>query len=404
MRHNVLELIPSFHQGGSERQCVQLTRLLHQRGFYGVRLAALDGTGTLRADAEKIVVGEIPSFPLTSFYDANAVAQLRRFVRLLKEWNIDIVHTHDFYTNIFGITGAALARVPVRIAARRESAVRSTKQRFVERSAYRLAHAVVANCEEVRSQLIAEGVPANKTVTIHNGLDLQRVALPVDFNRGQALNSFNLPADKNYRFVTILANLRIELKDHPTFLRAAKRVLEAIPETRFILAGEGELTTPLRDLAAELGLAEAALFVGRCGRVAELLELSDICVLSSKAEGFSNSILEYMAAGRPVVATDVGGAREAVVEGETGYLVPSGDYEALAARIIELLRDPARASAMGTRGRQIVEENFSSEAQLQRTLDLYGDLLARTQPDSERISKETVGVITAGDSHSSKQL
>lgn len=383
---------------------MQLTRLLHQRGFYGVRLAALDGTGTLRPDAEKIGVGEIPSFPLTSFYDANAVAQLRRFVRLLKEWNIDIVHTHDFYTNIFGMTGAALARVPVRIAARRESAVRSPKQRFVERSAYRLAHAVVANCEEVRAQLIAEGVPANKTVTIHNGLDLQRVALPVDFNRGQALSSFNLPSDKNYRFVTILANLRIELKDHPTFLRAAKRVLEAVPETRFILAGEGELTTPLRDLSAELGLAEAASFVGRCGRVAELLELSDICVLSSKSEGFSNSILEYMAAGRPVVATDVGGAREAVVEGETGYLVRSGDYESLAARIIELLRDPARARAMGTRGRQIVEEKFSSEAQLQRTLDLYGDLLARAQPYSEKICKETVGVITPGDSHSSKQL
>jgi glycosyltransferase involved in cell wall biosynthesis len=111
-----------------------------------------------------------------------------------------------------------------------------------------------------------------------------------------------------------------------------------------------------------------------------------------------------MAAGRPVVATDVGGAREAVVEGETGYLVRSGDYESLAARIIELLRDPARARAMGTRGRQIVEEKFSSEAQLQRTLDLYGDLLARAQPDSEKICKETVGVITAGDSHSSKQL
>src|SRR5262249_47605814 len=156
----------------------------------------------------------------------------------------DIVQTHEFYSNIFGMAGAALARVPVRIAARRESAVRSWQQRLVERSAYRLAHAVVANCEVVRRQLVDEGVPASKTVTIHNGLDLQRVTLARKLGRDETLRSLNLPGTNGLRFVTIVANLRIEQKDHPTFFRAAKRVHAAVPEARFVLAGEGELTSP----------------------------------------------------------------------------------------------------------------------------------------------------------------
>jgi glycosyltransferase involved in cell wall biosynthesis len=107
------------------------------------------------------------------------------------------------------------------------------------------------------------------------------------------------------------------------------------------------------------------------------MSVSEVCVLSSKAEGFSNSILEYMAAARPVVATKVGGAPEAVVEGETGYLVKSGDHEAMAARIISLLREPERAKQMGEAGKKIVEEKFSCEAQLARTEELYQTLLEK---------------------------
>ena len=147
------------------------------------------------------------------------------------------------------------------------------------------------------------------------------------------------------------------------------------------------MSSPLRKLATELGLGESAFFIGRCERVPELLALSDGCVLSSKAEGFSNSILEYMAAARPVVATDVGGAREAVVEGETGFLVRSGDDEALADRIITLLRDPARARTMGELGRRVVEEKFSSTAQLKRTHQLY-DRLLNGERAQERLTED----------------
>jgi glycosyltransferase involved in cell wall biosynthesis len=147
----------------------------------------------------------------------------------------------------------------------------------------------------------------------------------------------------------------------------------------FALAGEGEMTDELRALARSMGLERDAFFLGRCDRIAELLFASDVCVLSSKAEGFSNSILEYMGAGRPVVATDVGGAAEVIIEGETGHVVASGDDETMAARIIALLRDEERARAMGERGRQIIKTMFSCEAQLEATERVYAQLLRSRQ-------------------------
>jgi glycosyltransferase involved in cell wall biosynthesis len=383
LKRNVLQLTNSFHQGGSERQMVELTRLLHESGRYRAHVAALDGGGSLREEVKRLGIDEIAEYPLTSFYDLNAVKQLRSLARLLREREIEIIHTYDLYTNIFGMAAAALARVPVRIASRRcLEGVYTPAQVRAELYAYGLAQAVIANSGAVREQLLKEGVRAEKVVTIHNGMNTSRVHPRPDLRREEALAMFNLPPGSERRFVTIIANLKYEVKDHRTFLRAAARVRAARPEAAFILAGEGGLTESLRALAAQLGLAQDVFFTGRCVRVSELLSISDVCVLSSKAEGFSNSIIEYMAAARPVVATDVGGAREAIREGETGYLVKPGDDETMAERIISLLADPERARRMGERGLQVVNENFSCEALFERTHELYQRLLAGARPES----------------------
>src|SRR6185369_795596 len=118
-------------------------------------------------------------------------------------------------------------------------------------------------------------------------------------------------------------------------------------------------------LAQSLGIGERTFFIGRCQDVGAVLSISDVCVLSSRSEGFSNAILEYMAAGRPVVSTDVGGAREAVVHGETGYLVPAGDHNRLAEHVASLLLNPEQARAMGEAGSRVVNEKFSSNKLLQ---------------------------------------
>jgi len=373
-------LINSFHQGGTERQAVQLVRLLHLSSSYRVHVACLDGGGVLRKEMESLGFRDIPEFPLSSFYNRNALIQLYRLTGLLRAWGIQVVHTHDFYTNIFGMAAAALARVPVRIASRRETeGLRSGTKKRLERWAYRLAHAIVTNAEAVRRHLIHEGTAAEKVVPIYNGVDIERLSPRPGCGRSDLLATYKLSHHAGRRFVTIVANLRHAVKDHPTFLRAAQHVKRAVPEAAFLLAGEGELLEPMRALAAQLGLAEDAIFIGRCGNVADLLALSEVCVLSSIAEGFSNAILEYMAAARPVVATDAGGVREAVHEGQTGYIVPVGDDGLMATRIIALLRAPEQARAMGESGQRIVRQKFSCEAQLERTQDLYEELLRQNR-------------------------
>ncbi|HEX8492713.1 MAG TPA: glycosyltransferase [Pyrinomonadaceae bacterium] len=381
----VLQLISSFHQGGSERQAVQLARLLAESNRHRLHVACLERQGVLLDEALRMNLPEIPEYPLTSFYDANTVRQLRRFATYLREHKVEVVHTHDFYTNVFGMAGAALARVPVRVASRRETGgMRTRAQKKVEQGVYRLAHAIVANAEAVRRGLINEGVSERKIVTIYNGLDLERLKPKIDARREETLRLLNLPSEETRRFVTIVANLRHDVKDHPTFLRAARRVRAVVPDAAFVLAGEGELTEAMRALAAELGIERDVFFTGRCAAVAELLAASEVCVLSSRAEGFSNAILEYMAAARPVVATDVGGAREAIVEGETGFLVAAGDDKVMAERIITLLREPERARSMGGRGRLRVERKFSCAAQLENTLNLYERLLASKRVENSQ--------------------
>jgi glycosyltransferase involved in cell wall biosynthesis len=261
--------------------------------------------------------------------------------------------------------------------------------------AFRLAHRVIANCHVVENQLIREGVSPAKIIQHYNGLDMKRLKVRPGLLREEALAGFGLPADR--RYISIVANLRNPVKDHPTFLRAAVRVHAEFPEAGFAIAGEGELMEDLQRSAAELGIAKDVFFIGRCDNVANLLFASDIGVLSSKAEGFANAILEYMAAGLPVVATDVGGAREAISEDETGYVVRSGDDATMAKRIIELLKSPERARAMGQHAKLIVAEKFSCDRHLQNTLELYDELLARPHPDRLETSSGVAPITPAQD-------
>ena len=385
MKRNVLYFIYGLGEGGAEHQMLQLAKRMKESSGYNVHIACLLRTGDLLNEAEQLVGEQVPGFPITSFYNRTMVVQLRRFAGHLREKEIEIIHTQDFYSNIFGMIGATLAGVPARIAFKGETEFsRSPGQRFAERCAFRLAHAVIANAEAVRNQMIREGVAAERLVTIYNGIDLQRVAPGAGQRREEVLAGLGLPCESPRRFVTIVANIQHPVKDHPMFLRAARRVRDAIPNAAFVIAGQGQLKDSLQAYATDLGLKNDVFFIGRCDRVGDLLGVSDVGALSSKAEGFSNSILEYMAAALPVVATDVGGAREAIIGGETGYLVSSGDHVAMGEHIISLLRDPERARLMGERGRQIVTEKFSWDAQVGILQDFYEQLLTHPQSGVER--------------------
>lgn len=376
MRKNVLQLIGSFHQGGSERQAVQLTQLLQDDKTFRVFVGCLDKSGPLN---DFLPLDEIPEFKLTSFRDITFMRQVERCARYIRANKIDIVHTHDFYTNIFGMCAAYWARVPGRIASKRETFSKTKTQMMVERQAFRLAGRVLANAGAVKSFLIEQGVPEKKIAVVHNGIDLARVASS-NSTREKTLRTLDLPSGCVGQVVSLVANFRSEVKNHRMFLRMAKKVHKSCPDAVFLIAGEGELGKSLETFADELGIRKHVFFIGAGHAIGDVLAISDVCVLTSRSEGFSNSILEYMLASKPVVATRVGGAAEAVVDGESGFLVESDDDTSMASRVVMLLQDPELAGTLGSRGRWIVETKFSIERQLRETVELYEAVLQTGTP------------------------
>ena len=375
MKKRVLQLIGSFNQGGSERQAIALTRLLTTDGTFEVSAATLNSEGILRPEIEKLGLPEIPEFPLTSFYNANFIKQVRACAKYLKEHQIDLIHTHDFYTNVFGMAAASLAGLKARIASKRETGgMRSGSQDLVEKFAFARAHAIVVNSGSVKNYLAVRGIPGPKIHLIYNGLDIKRFDVTAK-DRSVFLQKHLLPEDEGIHLISLVANLRHDVKNIPMLLRAAKGVVVSDDSAHFVIAGEGELLNMLQEQTVEFGIAGNVHFIGRCADVPELLTNSFACVLTSTAEGFSNAILEYMAAGKPVVATNVGGASEAVVHDRSGYLIDSNDDRSLAEHLLDLLQDPAKAARLGGEGKRIVTSKFSEAAQLQQTVELYNSLL-----------------------------
>jgi len=371
MRKNVLQLVGSFHQGGSERQAVQLTRLVYEDGSYNVRIATLNNEGVLKNEINETLVANIAEFPLTSFFNLHFVRQLRKCARFLRENKIEIVHTHDFYTNVFGILAATIARVPLRIASKRETkGVRSKGQELIERLIFRFADRIVVNSEAVSTYLVGNGVSREKVKLVYNGVDPDRFK-PMEDKLAVIRNELDLPKDDEIKIITLVANLRHEVKNQEMLLRAAKIMRKDFPEVHFVFAGEGERKGEMEEMASKFGISATTHFIGKCENVAELLCISYACVLTSYAEGFSNSILEYMLASKPVVATNVGGAGEAIDNGRSGFLVEFNDDQGLAKCLGIILNDEEKAKSFGAVGREIVRRKFSLQEQLMNTLRLY---------------------------------
>jgi glycosyltransferase involved in cell wall biosynthesis len=273
------------------------------------------------------------------------------------------------------MAAASLAGVKARIASKRETGgMRSSTQDTVEKFAFGRSNAIVVNSEAVSEYLRRRGIPGAKIHLIYNGLDVERFNVAYE-DRSVFLQKYSMPEDEGIRLITLIANLRHDVKNVPMLLKAAKAVVNSDSTAHFVIAGEGELKGGLEAIAVELGIAKNVHFIGRCTDVPGLLANSYACVLTSTAEGFSNSILEYMAAGKPVVATNVGGAGEAIIEGQSGYLIDSDDERSLASHLIELISDDPLATRFGAEGKRIVTSKFSESAQLRQTIELYDSLL-----------------------------
>jgi glycosyltransferase involved in cell wall biosynthesis len=201
------------------------------------------------------------------------------------------------------------------------------------------------------------GFPAKKVVVIPNGVDTQRFAPISDTSTVRG----GLGIDANALVVGIVAALRPE-KNHKLFLQMAQRVAARRPDARFLIIGDGPCRGQLERRTIELNIASQVQFLGMRDDVPRLLAAMDVFALSSVIEANPMSILEAMSVGRPVVATNVGSIHEAVIEGETGFLVSPGDAAQLTERVLQLLDDPRKRAAMGSLARCEVVERWSVEA------------------------------------------
>jgi len=365
----VLHVLDSFQLGGTEWQSLSLARHLDPTRFRSF-LVTFTREGPLLDTVRRSTL-PWTVIPFPSFRRPGAVKSLSQLAALMRRERIQIVQAYGFYSNVPALLAGRLARVPILIASRRDMGqYLSRAKRLVEKGMFRMAERVVVNAEAIRDQLVADGeVEGRKIVVIPSGVDLDR------FDRFLPAGDPPLWARKG-KVVAMVARFRKQ-KDHATLLRAAEQVLAVDPTVIFALAGDGYLREQAEQLAEELGIAPHVCFVGAVdpGAMPAFLHHVDISVLVSKGnEGTPNVVLESMAAGKPVVATDTGGCREAIRDGVSGFLVPPGDPGRLAARILELLQDEIEAARMGKAGRQRVEAEFALPRMIRQFSSLYIEL------------------------------
>jgi glycosyltransferase involved in cell wall biosynthesis len=294
---------------------------------------------------------------LHSFSSLGAIKRLFSLARFLKKEKVDLLVTFFKNANYFGTLAGRISGVPKIISTRRNLGYWQTKRDLLLlKIIKRWTDFVIANSSAVRDSVVKkEGVEASKIEVIYNGIDLDEFTNRL-IPREEAKRKLGLSPQTP--LVGTLSNLR-PVKAVDIFIKSAFVVSKKFPQTKFMIVGEGPQKRDLETLVERLGMKDRVIFAGGAAEVFPYLSAFDIGVLSSLSEGFSNSILEYMLAGLPVVASVVGGNPEIVNEGENGYLVPPGEPQPLAKKIMALLEDERLRSEFGENARLKVAENFS---------------------------------------------
>lgn len=313
------------------------------------------------------------AWPIPQGKNQRDVWWLRQLAKHLKEERPSIFHAHRIapLDCTYGLIAAALARVPVVVATQHLFSGSVPRWRvFQQKLVSATVDRYIAVSEEVaRGLWSAGGAPRAKVQIIQNGIPLG------PFNQANqaadpALKSM-LRGNRDLPVVLCLARLHSQ-KGLSFLLEAAV----SVPDARFVIAGDGPERNSLAAQSEALGLRDRVIFLGHRTDVPDLLAVCDLFVLPSLYEGLPVSILEAMAAGKPVIATAIGGTDEAVLDGETGLLVPPGDSDALAKAIQRLLADTSLANDMARAGRERAYGKFSAEQMVRRTVQVYEQLLA----------------------------
>lgn len=356
--------------GGTELNAVRTAEHLDKQRI-DLRLVTLQTSGPLRARFEAAGVPVIP-FPIGGLLSSSAVREGRRLTQYLRDSEIDIVHCHDIYTNVFVAPVARVAGVPAVICSRRWwQSLPDAKYRIANHLAYRSSTRVLANGPAVARSLREGGIGASRVVMIPNFVD-ERAFAPLSNARRASLRE-SLAIPPNALVIGSIARLA-PVKDHATLLAAFASLVARHPSLHLVLIGDGPCRAALEAQAAMLGVSAEVHFAGLVHGDLNMHAMFDIAVLPSLSEGFPNSVVEAMAAGCPVVATDVGGIPDAVMDGETGYLVPTQSPARLAGALELLIEDASLRARMGLAGQARARRHFHVTAVVPALEALYHEL------------------------------
>lgn len=360
----VMHVVYTLQPGGMEFGVIKLVNGLDR----GCVASSICSTTPASAEMKTRVPEDVPVFELQR-RPGSDLGLVRDLHRLFRRERPDIVHTHAWGTLLEGLIASRLARVPMVVHGEHGTLQLRSYQRRIQRLAWGRVDQVVSVSRILATRMAeATGFPVSRIRSIPNGVDLARFRrVPRELAR-QALA---LPLDT---IVIGTAGRLVPVKDHVNLIEALAVARAHGLAFTAVVAGDGPLRAELQTLTAACGLTDHVRFLGHRSDIETVYPAFDVFTLSSRSEGMSNTILEAMASGLPVVATAVGGAEELIDDGRTGLLVPAHDAAALALALTRLASDPALRLQMGTAGQQRAEREFSLEGMVRNYERFYVEL------------------------------
>lgn len=377
-RTRILELRNTYKWGGGPDKTILLSAERHDRSRIEVVVAYIRDV----RDRE-FSIGEKARAKRLTFYELEERGKfdprvLMTLREIIHRHDINLIHGHDYKSDLFAyLLRRWLSHRCIKLVSTAHAWVmlglKGELYRRMDLSLMRRFDHLIAVSHATRHEMIDAGVPADLISVIHNGIDTDA------WSRSQVSGTLREELELSFTLPVIGYVGRImPEKDLDTWLRAAALVAQRFPCTQFVLVGEGkngDTLEQLKRLAVDLGIGDRVYFPGYRSDLLPVYASFDAFLLSSRREGLPNSILEAMAMAVPVVTTDVAGAKELVVENQTGFVLPQGDVEGIARALITLIENAPLRTRMGAAGRSRVEKEFSFASRLQRIESLYERIL-----------------------------
>ncbi len=366
----IVFVIDQLDVGGAEQQLITLCHGLKNRQ-HDVGVISVHGRLGLKAQLDHIHV-PVTVVGKAGTYDVSVAWRLRQQIRALEP---DLVHAYLPTASLFtGMTKWLGVTAPVLASERGVNDWRSSLRILLENIVRRRVAHITCNAEAIKRHLVnVEGVHTDMVSVIYNGLRRDRRTQPADAAVNDARRLIAAPPGAVV--VTCVANFST-VKQHHVLLRAFAKARQRAPNLFLVLVGKGPLEDSIRAAIRDVPSLRSVRIVTDCVSPLALLSASNIAILTSRLEGCSNALLEAMAVGLPVIASDVGGNPELVVAGKGGYVCPDADASAFADALVGLANDPALAGRMGDYNRRRVNEQFTDDAMVERTLGLYRKVLS----------------------------